>query len=100
MNLGTKSVPSIIDLRHWQFGQIMGDRSFTAACQVPAVGEMLKQHLDEPLNLQFLPLANSLLPKKQANYNFLIEGRTEYGFPHLNLEGQEIMMLESAPGID
>ena len=61
---------------------------------------MLEVHLDMPLNLRFIPLSRSLLPDRQKNYDFLIEGRVQYGFSHLNLERQEIMNLQLSPCID
>ena len=78
----------------------MGHRSFKAACQSKQVANMLEAHLDTPLNLRFIPLSRSLLPDRQKNYDFLIEGRVQYGFSHLNLEHQEIMNLQLSPRID
>ena len=69
-----------------QFGQIMGDRSFTAACQSPEVGQMLLRHLDEPVNLRFFPLEKSLIPQHQVNCDFLVDGMVQHGFSHLNLK--------------
>ena len=42
---------------------------------------MLEAHLDMPLNLRFIPLSRSLLPDRQKNYDFLIEGRVQSAFP-------------------
>ena len=61
---------------------------------------MLATHLDDPLNIRFIPLSRSLLPERQKNYDFLIEGRVQYGFSHLNLEQQEIMNLQQSSSID
>ena len=41
-----------------------------------------------PLNLRFIPLSRSLLPERQKNYDFLVEGRVQYGFSNLKLEQQ------------
>ena len=97
LNISCSTVPSILELLHWQFGILTG---FQAACQSRQVADMLATHLDDPLNIRFIPLSRSLLPERQKNYDFLIEGRVQYGFSHLNLEQQEIMNLQQSSSID
>ena len=65
LNISAKAVPSILELLPWQFGLLMGHRSFKAAYQSQQVATMLEAHLDMPLNLRFIPLSRSLLPDRQ-----------------------------------
>ena len=64
-NISTKTVPSILELLHWQFL-----KGFQAAYQSRKVANMLQAHLDMPLNLRFIPLSRSLLPERQKNLRF------------------------------
>ena len=97
LNISCSTVPSILELLHWQFSILKG---FQAAFQSRQVADMLATHLDDPLNIRFIPLSRSLLPERQKNYDFLMEGRVQYGFSHLNLEQQEIMNLQQSSSID
>ena len=100
MALSKGNIPSIVELLYWQFGQTLGRHAFPAPCQDPNVGALLQSVLEEPLNLRFIPLANSLLPHKQAAYNYLVDGRSQYGISHLDLADQEIMTLQSSGAVD
>ncbi|CAE7244687.1 unnamed protein product [Symbiodinium sp. CCMP2456] len=97
MALSSSTAPSILELLHWQFGQTMGSHSFKAPVQNEALAEMLRIHTD---SARFIPIEQSLLPQRQAPYDFLAEGRVQYGFSAQNLYGHEIMLLENLPNID
>ncbi|CAE7231394.1 unnamed protein product, partial [Symbiodinium sp. CCMP2456] len=61
---------------------------------------MLRAHADSALHVRFIPIEQSLIPQKQRGYDFLAEGRVQYGFAAQNLYGHEIMQLENLPNID